>query len=77
MNDDPKKLESRQSEIDFGERKISQMNFSFIVTIPKKFVKSTRFDRITHVRIIFEGGCLKLIPSRAKNGDEEVELWRS
>jgi hypothetical protein len=77
MKDNKKKLEFEQSEIDFGERKISQMNFSFIVTIPKKFVKSTQFDRITHVRIIFGGGCLKLVPSRAKNGDEEVELWRS
>ena len=45
MKDNKKKLEFEQSEIDFGERKISQMNFSFIVTIPKKFVKSTQFDR--------------------------------
>jgi hypothetical protein len=76
------KDELRNSKIEHGgiflcERKISQMNYSYIVTIPKEFVKSTRFDRIISVRIILIDGCLKLVPSRAKNGDEEVELWRS
>jgi len=77
MKDDKKKLDFGQGKIDFGERKLSPMNYSFILAIPKKFVNSTRFDRITHVRVIFEDGCLKLVPSRAKNGDEEVKLWRS
>lgn len=64
-----------QKEIDFGERKISKMNFSHIVTIPKIFIQSTPYERIVAVRIIMlEDGCLKLTPVRAKNGDCEVDL---
>ncbi len=58
--------------IDFGERKISRMNFSHIVTIPKKFIQSTQYEKITSVRMIMSDGYLKLVPVRAKNGDEEV-----
>jgi len=61
-------------EIDFGERKISKMNFSHIVTIPKRFIQSTQYEKITSVRMIMADGCLKLVPVRAKNGDEEVDL---
>ena len=66
--------DSEPKEIDFGKRKVSQMNFSYIVTIPKKFIQSTRYERITSVRIIMQDGYLKLVPIRAKNGDEEVDL---
>ena len=62
------------SKIDFGNRKVSQMNFSYIVTIPKKFIQSTRYEKITMVQIIMQDGYLKLVPVRAKNGDEEVDL---
>lgn len=73
------KKESKDSkfghrEIDFGKRKISKMNFSYIVTIPKKFIQSTRYEKITSVQIIMQDGYLKLVPVRAKNGDEEVDL---
>ena len=61
-------------EIDFGKRKVSKMNFSYIVTIPKKFIQSTRYEKITSVRIIMQDGYLKLVPIRAKNGDEEIDL---
>jgi hypothetical protein len=64
-------------EIDLGERKISKMNSSYIVTISKKFIFCTPYEKITHVRLILQNDCLKLVPSRAKNGDEEVYLWRS
>ena len=61
--------------INFGIRKISKMNFSYIVTIPKAFIQSTQYERITAVRIsMLKDGCLKLIPARAKNGDYEVDL---
>ena len=66
--------DSEQKEIDFGERKISKMNFSHIVTIPKRFIQSTRYEKITSVRLIMSDGYLKLVPVRAKNGDEEVDL---
>ena len=66
--------DSEKKEIDLGERKISKMNFSHIVTIPKRFIQSTRYEKITSVRVIMQDGYLKLVPIRAKNGDEEVEL---
>lgn len=64
-----------QKEMDFGERKISKMNFSYIVTIPKFFIQSTPYEKITMVRVtMLEDGCLKLMPTRAKNGDHEINL---
>lgn len=66
--------DSEQKEIDLGERKISKMNFSHIVTIPKRFIQSTRYEKITSVRVIMTDNCLKLVPVRAKNGDEEIDL---
>ncbi|PJC50426.1 MAG: hypothetical protein CO032_04900 [Nitrosopumilales archaeon CG_4_9_14_0_2_um_filter_34_16] len=69
-----KESKDSEKEIDFGERKISKMNFSHIVTIPKRFIQSTRYEKITSVRVIMQDGYLKLVPIRAKNGDEEVEL---
>lgn len=64
-----------QKEVNFGERKISKMNFSYIVTIPKFFVQSTPYEKITVVRVtMLEDGSLKLTPRRAKNGDCEVDL---
>ena len=65
---------SEPKEIDFGKRKISKMNFSHIVTIPKRFIQSTRYEKITSVRVIMSNNCLKLVPVRAKNGDEEIVL---
>jgi len=64
--------------IDFGVRKISKMNFSHIVTIPKSFIQSTPYEKIIAVRItMLKDGCLKLTPTRAKNGDYEVDLCNS
>ena len=74
MKKESKDSEFEHKEIDFGERKISKMNFSHIVTIPKEFIQSTRYEKIISVRIIMQDGYLKLVPVRAKNGDEEVDL---
>lgn len=74
MKKELKDSKFEHKEIDFGKRKISKMNFSYIVTIPKKFIQSTRYEKITSVQIIMSDGCLKLVPVRAKNGDEEVDL---
>lgn len=58
------------SKIDLGERKISKMNFSYIVTLPKCFVNSS-FGVITKVkRTMLEDGSLKLTPVR-QNGDPD------
>ena len=69
-----KESKDSEKEIDFGERKISKMNFSHIVTIPKRFIQSTRYEKFTSVRVIMSNNCLKLVPVRAKNGDEEIVL---
>lgn len=62
-------------DTDLGKRKISKMNFSYIVTIPKIFIQSTPYEEITAVKIVMlENGCLMLKPIRAKNGDDEVDL---
>jgi hypothetical protein len=75
MKDELSDSEFEHKGLDTGERKISKMNFSYIVTIPKRFVKNTRYERILSVRIfLLPDGCLKLVPSRAKNGDEEIDL---
>jgi hypothetical protein len=68
-------VDSNPIIIDFGIRRISKMNFSHIVTIPKIFVQSMRYEKIVAVKIIMlKDGCLKLIPTRAKNGDSEIDL---
>ena len=74
MKKELKDSEFEHKEIDFGKRKVSKMNFSYIVTIPKRFIQSTRYEKITSVQIIMQDGYLKLVPVRAKNGDEEIDL---
>jgi hypothetical protein len=52
-----------QKELDLGERKVSKMNFSHIVTLPKIFIRNTPYREITVVRMtMLEDGCLKLTP---------------
>lgn len=68
-------VDSNSIIIDFGIRRVSKMNFSHIVTIPKIFVQSTQYEKIVAVKIIMlKDGCLKLIPARVKNGDCEIDL---
>lgn len=63
------------SEIYLGERKVSKMNFSHIITIPKIFIQSTQYEEITAVRMIMlEDRCLKIIPVRAKNREDETDF---
>ena len=51
-------------EIEFGERKVSRMNFSYIVALPKRFVQNTHNGKITRVVKIttLPDGSLKLTP---------------
>jgi len=68
-------ISKNSKDIDLGKRKISKMNFSYIVTIPKQFIQSTPYEEIIAVKIIMlQDGSLKLIPSRAKNEEEELDL---
>ena len=64
-----KKSESK--EHDLGIRKVSNMNFSKIVTLPKDFTKFLDEDRF--VRMTLEENTLKITPIRVpqdKEGDE-------
>jgi len=61
-------IDAKPKELDLGVRKISRMNFSYIVTIPKIFVKNSPFGEIRIVRItMLEDGCLKLTPIHEKD----------
>ena len=68
VNKSKKAAGAKPKELDLGERKISRMNFSYIVTIPKIFVKNSPFGEIRIVRItMLEDGCLMLSPVREKD----------
>jgi len=69
VNKSKKPVGAKPKELDFGERKISRMNFSYIVTIPKIFVQNTAKGKIiTLVRItMLKDGCLKLTPVREED----------
>jgi len=69
VNNKSKETRFEFKETDLGERRISRMNFSYIVTIPKIFVQNTANGRtINLVRItMLEDGCLKLTPVREKD----------
>ncbi len=66
--------ETRDKELDLGTRKISRMNFSYIVTIPKIFVQNTLNGGMTKTvkMTMLEDGSLKIAPVREK--DEPVEF---
>jgi len=66
---------SQSKELDLGERKISRMNFSYIVTIPKVFVKNSPFGEIRTVRIVMlEDGSLKIIPVHENDKPAEFTI---
>lgn len=67
--------ESESVPRDLGERKISKMNFSYIVTLPKKFVQNSNGQVTTVVKLIMlEDGSLKIIPVRMKNEPSEFSV---
>ncbi len=70
----PKEPESVQHEL--GERKVSKMNFSYIVTLPKKFVQNSKTGQITTVvKLTMLGdGSLKIIPVRMREEPREFSV---
>lgn len=60
--------ETKDKELDLGTRKISRMNFSYIVTIPKIFVQNTLNGGIikTVKMTMLLDGSLKITPVREK-----------
>jgi len=66
-------LAASVKELDLGKRKVSRMNFSFIVTLPKEFVKNTPYGEIREVKItMLEDGCLKLTPIHLRKEPEDL-----
>ena len=64
-----------KSEIELGERKVSKMNFSYIVTLPKCFVHSP-FGIVTKVkRTMLEDGSLILTPIRQNPDPDEFSVF--
>ncbi|MDE1863335.1 MAG: hypothetical protein KGI33_10545 [Thaumarchaeota archaeon] len=68
--------ETKEKELDLGTRKISRMNFSYIVTIPKIFVQNTLDGGITKkVRMtLLADGSLKITPVREKTEPAEFTI---
>lgn len=68
--------ETKDKELDLGTRKISRMNFSHIVTIPKIFVQNTLNGGITKtVRMtMLADGSLKITPVHEKTEPAEFVI---
>jgi len=60
---------TKNKELDLGTRKISRMNFSYIVTLPKIFVQNSMNGKIANtVQItMLKDGSLKLAPIHEKD----------
>ena len=67
---------AKNKELDLGTRKISRMNFSYIVTIPKIFVQNTMNGESTRkVRMtMLEDGSLKITPIHEKTEPKEFSI---
>lgn len=61
---------SKPKELDLGERKVSRMNFSNVVTLPKTFTKNCLGENMVVKMTMLEDGCLKLTPVGKSNGGE-------
>jgi len=62
-------------EIDLGKRKISKMNFSHIVTLPKRFIRNSPYGKITTVKMtMLKDGSLKLTPVHQKDEPDEFSV---
>ena len=73
------KIKIKETEFEpkeFGERKVSKMNFSYIVTLPKKFVQNKQNGEIiTVVKLsMLEDGSLKITPVCIKNEPSEFTV---
>ncbi len=57
-------------ELDLGTRKVSRMNFSNIVTLPKTFTQNCLGDNLEVQMTMLPDGCLKLTPVCKTSGGE-------
>jgi len=68
--------ETKEKELDLGTRRISRMNFSYIVTIPKIFVQNTLNGGIIKtVRMtMLPDGSLKITSVQEKSEPDEFVI---
>jgi hypothetical protein len=68
--------ETKNKELDLGTRKISRMNFSYFVTIPKIFVQNTlNGGIIKRVKLtMLPDGSLKITPVQEKTEPAEIVI---
>ena len=72
MNNKSKETRFEFKDLDLGDRKVSKMNFSHIVTLPKMFIRNSPYGKITTVRMtLLKDGSLKLTPIRQENEPDE------
>ena len=75
MKNKLEETEIEPEELDLGERKVSKMNFSHIVTLPKNFIRNFPYGKITAVRMtMLKDGSLKLTPIREKDDPDEFSV---
>ena len=67
---------TKNKELDLGTRKISRMNFSYIVTIPKIFVQNALNGETTKMvkMTMLEDGSLKITPIREKTEPADLVI---
>ena len=68
--------ETKDKELDLGTRKVSRMNFSYIVTIPKIFVQNSMNGGIIRVvrLTMLSDGSLKITPVNEKAEPSEYTI---
>jgi len=75
VNNKPKETRFESNDLDLGDRKVSKMNFSHIVTLPKRFIQNSPHGKITTVRLtLLKDGSLKLTPVRQKDEPDEFSV---
>lgn len=75
MNNKSKETGFEFKDLDLGDRKVSKMNFSHIVTLPKSFIQNSPYGKITLVRMtLLKDGSLKLTPVRQKDEPDEFSV---
>jgi len=68
--------ESESVQQNIWERKVSKMNFSYIVTLPKRFVQNQKTGQVTTMvkLTMLDDGSLKVVPVRMKDDPSDLSV---
>ena len=68
--------ESEFVQQNIWERKVSKMNFSYIITLPKRFVQNQKTGQVTtKVKLtMLDDGSLKITPVRMKDDPSDLSV---